>query len=115
MAERIIQCAEMESAKLVRSPLPLADLVYDESSRLSNKEKEGMINILSTILLSKLLILVTRTRPYISTPVPILVKLRSDPARKYWRAIKHIVHYFKNKTGSGTFLRLRYGRIEHEA
>ena len=103
-AERIVEKAGMEDAKVANTPLPLSHPLYEERTGTSDAEREFMRRAPYRQLLGSLLFLATRTRPDIATAVSMLAKFQSDPSIKHWKTLKTLIRYVKGTTGTGILL-----------
>ena len=101
---RIVETANMSSAKPSKTPLPMAHPLYEYLTDLSEEEEKEMKNVPFRKVLGALLYLCTRTRPDISTAVSMLSKFQSKPSMQHWKMLKHVVRYLLGTEHYGILL-----------
>lgn len=109
--EKIIQPADMSTAKPAECPLPLSHCLYETRTDLMQEEKDYMRTVPYRNILGSLIFLSTRTRPDISTAVSMLGKYQEEPSRSHWNHLKQVVRYIIRTKSYGLFFPNGSGEI----
>lgn len=102
--QKIVEAANMSSAKPSKYPLPIGHPLYEKVVDLTETEATEMESIPFRKVLGALLFLSTRTRPDISTAVSMIAKFQSKPAIKHWKMVKNVVRYLIGTADYGILL-----------
>lgn len=104
LIQRIIESANLVTAKPTRTPLPLSHPLYAARRTLNGDDFKAMESVPFREILGSLLFLSTRTRPDISTAVSMLGKFASAPAPEHWKAMKQVIRYLQGTSDFGIHL-----------
>ena len=88
----------MENAKPTPTPLPTLIRLSDRDSPSTDKERElnGKIPYASAV--GSIMYAMVATRPDLAYVVGVVSRYMSNPGKKHWEAVKHILRYLKGTT-----------------
>lgn len=97
----INETANMTGYKPSPTPLPLAHHLFEERVSTTESEKMEMQEKPNRTVLGQLLYLDNSTRPYLVVAFSLRTKFHNDHGPHDWKALKHVVRYFKGTTSYG--------------
>lgn len=91
----ILERFHMSKSKTAKTPLPAGFKINSFDAPETEKEKEEMKNIPYRQIVGSLLWLARCTRPDISAAVSILSRYCTNPSRRHYEALLHVLRYLK--------------------